>query len=148
MINIQITKLYENVETPTVINKNFIDLKIHSFHKITEYDGIVTPENTETFLLQGGHRVLVRTGYSIELCKAIHELDYPPYQLQIISRPQCSINDGLIVLNTPCYYTGLIGDEVQILLYNTSPDRVILLKRGYRIAQAILVPKYSMNIIV
>ena len=66
------------------------------------------------------------------------------YHFQIVSRKPCSIKDGLVVLNTPCYHSN--EEELEVLLYNSSFDRVILLKKGYRIAQAVLVPKYQFNL--
>ncbi len=144
MVSIKLHKLYDDVELPTGITT--LDLQIHSFHKIDEYEGII-PHPTQTFLLQGGHRVIAKMGYYIELCSEYPHIKYPDYQFQIISRTFAANKDGLIVLNAPCYYSGLERKEVEIILYNSSFDRVVLLKKGYRIAQAILVPKCNFDII-
>lgn len=133
--NILIKKLYEDVVLPEIVHFVF-DIRIHSFHKINKYDGVI-PYDTETFALTQD-RVLIKTGISIKISD-------PRFIIQIISRNQTTIKDGLVVLGHQ-FYSGQEKKELEVILHNAS-DELILLKRGYRIAQGILVPRYEMNMI-
>lgn len=139
---LRIKKIHEDVEMPVMNSYGIFDIRVHSFHKITEYDGIVA-HNTNTFGLTAHDRVIIKTGYSIDYCSNLPNKNDVGYYiqkhfLQITSRMPCLIKDGLTVLggiqliNIP-ENTG----ELQIVLYNSS-DNFILLKKGYRVAQAMI----------
>lgn len=134
--NILIKKLYNDVELPEISPINFtFDIRIHSFHKINKYVGPV-PHETETLTLTQD-RILIKTGLIIRVVD-------PRFVIQIVSRNVTTLKDGLIVLGHQ-YYIGNENKELEVILHNSSED-IILLKKGYRIAQGILVPRYEMNI--
>lgn len=136
MTILKIKKLYEDVILPEQ-QQGVLDLRIHSFHKFSKLnnnDKKYIPTNTQTFWLTQ-ERLLVKTGLSITIGS-------PDYLLQIIGRKITTLHDGLVVLGHQ-FYSG--NGELEILLYNSSDD-VILLKKDYRIAQGILVPKINFNI--
>ena len=123
----------EGVEIPTINKDGTFDLKINSFHKVTKYDGVLDNES-ETFCLTSNNRVLVKTGLFIKI---------PDFTaLYILTRTPAALKDGLKVLNAPIIITTSDNKEIEIILHNSSED-VILLKKGYRIAQAILTSYYQ-----
>lgn len=130
-------KTLEGVEIPTIINNSIFDLKINTFHKVNKYDGVIDNES-ETFCLTTNNRVLVKTGLIINVPDNT--------VLYIITRVPGALKDGLTVLNSPLIITSEYTKEIEIILYNSSED-VLLLKKGYRIAQAILMEYHNINFI-
>jgi dUTPase len=124
---IKIKKIYDDVELPTKNSIGF-DLRIHSFHKILDLTGEIEPHNSNTFLMQGGSRVLVKMGFSVDIPEGL--------LLQIVSRTPACIKDGLIVMDAPKIINPTYNKEIEVLLYAASGDRVILLQKGFRIATA------------
>lgn len=122
MRTIKFKKLFDDVELPTKNSLGF-DLRIHSFHKITE-DGVIAQE-TNTFYMTGHSRVLVKMGYSIEIPEIL--------LLSINTRTPAAIKDGLVVMDAPKIIDKTYIKELEVLLY-CSTNRVILLQKGYRIA--------------
>jgi len=136
---LRIKEIQQNVEMPTTNPYGQFDIRIHSFHKITEYDGIVE-HNGVTFGLQSGERVLIKTGYAIEIDSEEKCL------LHVVTRLPCALKDGLVVLGgiqiTPIVS---VNKEVEVILHNNS-NNFILLKKGYRIAQGMIVVPLSTRI--
>jgi dUTP pyrophosphatase len=79
-------------------------------------------------------RVLIPTG--------IH-LDIPEgYEIQIRSKSGLALKNGLFVLNSPGTVDEGYTGEIQVILFNTTNER-IKIEKGQKIAQAVLCPVVS-----
>ena len=79
-------------------------------------------------------RKLISTG--------IH-LDIPDgYEVQIRSKSGLALNQGLFVLNSPGTIDSGFSGEIQVILFNTTKNR-IKIEKGQKIAQAVLCPVVS-----
>jgi len=61
------------------------------------------------------------------------------YEIQVRSKSGLALNDGLMVLNSPGTVDQGYTGEIRVILFNTS-DKQILIKKGQKIAQAVLCP--------
>lgn len=88
----------------------------------------------EDIWIQSLDRKLVGTG--------IH-LDIPQgYEIQIRSKSGLALNQGLMVLNSPGTVDQGYTGEIQVIIFNTTKNR-IKLEKGQKIAQAVLCPVVS-----
>lgn len=64
------------------------------------------------------------------------------YEIQVRSKSGLALNQGLFVLNSPgTVDSGYLG-EIQVILFNTTTEKVKI-KKGQKIAQAVLCPVVS-----
>lgn len=90
--------------------------------------------STEDFWIFPLGRKLIPTG--------IH-LDIPEgYEVQIRSKSGLALNHGLFVLNSPGTVDEGYTGEIQVILFNTTNERVKI-EKGQKIAQAVLCPVVS-----
>ena len=61
------------------------------------------------------------------------------YEIQVRSKSGLALNDGLMVLNSPGTVDQGYTGEIRVILFNTS-DKQITIKKGQKIAQAVLCP--------
>lgn len=61
------------------------------------------------------------------------------YEIQVRSKSGLALNDGLMVLNSPGTVDQGYTGEIRVILFNTS-DKSITIKKGQKIAQAVLSP--------
>ena len=61
------------------------------------------------------------------------------YEIQVRSKSGLALNDGLMVLNSPGTVDQGYTGEIKVILFNTS-DKQITIKKGQKIAQAVLCP--------
>jgi len=81
-------------------------------------------------------RTLVDTGLYTEIPLG--------FELQIRSRSGLALKQGLIVLNSPGTIDSSYRGQVGVIIFNTT-DREIVIKKGDRIAQAVLCPVYKIK---
>jgi dUTP pyrophosphatase len=81
-------------------------------------------------------RTLVDTGLYTEIPLG--------FELQIRSRSGLALKQGLIVLNSPGTIDSAYRGQVGVIIFNTT-DREIVIKKGDRIAQAVLCPVYKIK---
>ena len=87
----------------------------------------------DSWIFPLGHK-LIPTG--------IH-LDIPEgYEVQIRSKSGLALNHGLFVLNSPGTVDEGYTGEIQVILFNTTNERVKI-EKGQKIAQAVLCPVVS-----
>jgi dUTP pyrophosphatase len=84
----------------------------------------------EKISLKPQERALISTGIRVAIPSG--------YELQIRPRSGLAINKGLTVLNSPGTVDSNYRGEVQVIIFNTNPKKTIEIKRGERIAQAVL----------
>jgi len=84
----------------------------------------------EKILLKPQERALIPTGIKVAIPYG--------YELQIRPRSGLAINKGLTVLNSPGTVDSTYRGEVQVIIFNTNPKETIEIKKGERIAQAVL----------
>jgi dUTP pyrophosphatase len=64
------------------------------------------------------------------------------YEIQVRSKSGLALNQGLFVLNSPgTVDSGYLG-EIQVILFNTTTEKVKI-EKGQKIAQAVLCPVVS-----
>jgi dUTP pyrophosphatase len=67
-------------------------------------------------------------------------LDIPDgYEVQVRSKSGLALNQGLFVLNSPGTIDSGFSGEIQVILFNTTKNR-IKIEKGQKIAQAVLCP--------
>jgi len=81
-------------------------------------------------------RTLVDTGLYTEIPLG--------FELQIRSRSGLALKQGLIVLNSPGTIDSSYRGGISVIIFNTT-DREIEIKKGDRIAQAVLCPVYKIK---
>lgn len=84
----------------------------------------------EDISLKPQERALIPTGIRVAVPLG--------YELQIRPRSGLAINKGLTVLNTPGTVDSTYRGEVKVIIFNTSPKESVEIKKGERIAQAVL----------
>jgi dUTP pyrophosphatase len=79
-------------------------------------------------------RVLIPTGLKFDIPDG--------YEIQVRSKSGLALNQGLFVLNSPgTVDSGYLG-EIQVILFNTTQEKVKI-EKGQKIAQAVLCPVVS-----
>jgi dUTP pyrophosphatase len=87
--------------------------------------------STEDIWIFGFDRKLIPTG--------IH-LDIPEgHEIQIRSKSGLALKQGLMVLNSPGTVDQNYTGEIQVIIFNTTKDR-IKIQKGQKVAQAVLCP--------
>lgn len=81
-------------------------------------------------------RVLVPTGLKVAIP--------PGYELQVRPRSGLALKKGLTVLNTPGTIDSDYRGEIGVILFNTSPERVVLV-HGERVAQLVMNYVYTID---
>lgn len=90
--------------------------------------------STEECWVHSNDRRLVPTG--------LH-LDIPDgYEIQVRSKSGLALKQGLMVLNSPGTVDQGYTGEIQVIIFNTSKDKVKI-EKGQKIAQAVLCPVVS-----
>jgi len=84
----------------------------------------------EGIYLKPQERALVPTGIKVAIPSG--------YELQIRPRSGLAINKGLTILNTPGTIDSGYRGEIKVIIFNTNPGETIEIKKGERIAQAVL----------
>jgi dUTP pyrophosphatase len=90
--------------------------------------------STEDTWIFKNDRKLISTGIHLNIPEG--------YEVQIRSKSGLALKQGLMVLNSPgTIDQGYLG-EIQVILFNTSNDKVKI-EKGQKIAQAVLCPVVS-----
>jgi dUTP pyrophosphatase len=79
-------------------------------------------------------RALIPTGIHIDIPEG--------YEIQVRSKSGLALKQGLMVLNSPGTVDQGYTGEIQVILFNTSKERVKI-EKGQKIAQAVLCPVVS-----
>jgi len=87
--------------------------------------------STEECLILPFDRKLVPTGIHIDIPEN--------YEVQIRSKSGLALKQGLMVLNSPGTIDQGYTGEIQVILFNTSKDK-IKIEKGQKVAQAVLCP--------
>ena len=93
---------------------------------------------TEDAVLEPGARALIHTGLSFELP--------PSTELQLRPRSGLAIRNGISMVNTPATIDEGYRGEVCVILINLGSEPFAV-KKGMRIAQAVLCPIIRPNIV-
>lgn len=87
--------------------------------------------NAGTELVLGAlSRQMVPTGIKVALPAG--------WELQIRPRSGMVLTEGITVLNTPGTIDAGYRGEIKVILFNANPDKEVKIKKGQRIAQAVL----------
>lgn len=122
-------------------NPSYIKNKDSGFDIAADIENMLhtTTQNGEKIInLMPGERMLVSTGLSFNLPLNL--------ELQIRTKSELAINNGIIVLDSPSTINNTFNKEIKILLYNTSKDSFII-KQGDYIATAVLFNALSDDVI-
>ena len=90
--------------------------------------------STEEIWIHSLDRKLVPTGIHIDIPDG--------YEIQVRSKSGLALKQGLMVLNSPGTVDQGYTGEIQVIIFNTSKDR-IKIEKGQKIAQAVLCPVVS-----
>ena len=90
--------------------------------------------STEEMWVFPSDRILVPTGIHVDIPDG--------YEIQVRSKSGLAIKQGLMVLNSPGTVDQGYTGEIQVIIFNTSKDR-IKIEKGQKIAQAVLCPVVS-----
>ena len=90
--------------------------------------------STEEIWVHSLDRKLIPTGIHIDIPDG--------YEIQVRSKSGLALKQGLMVLNSPGTVDQGYTGEIQVIIFNTSKERVKI-ERGQKIAQAVLCPVVS-----
>ena len=90
--------------------------------------------STEEIWVHSLDRKLVPTGIHIDIPDG--------YEIQVRSKSGLALKQGLMVLNSPGTVDQGYTGEIQVIIFNTSKERVKI-EKGQKIAQAVLCPVVS-----
>jgi dUTP pyrophosphatase len=90
--------------------------------------------STEDVWIFAQSRKLIPTGLHIDIPDG--------YEIQVRSKSGLALNKGLIVLNSPATVDQGYTGEIQVIMFNTTNDKVKI-EKGHKIAQAVLCPVVS-----
>jgi len=90
--------------------------------------------STEEQWIFGFDRALIPTGLHIDIPEG--------YEIQVRSKSGLALKQGLMVLNSPGTVDQGYTGEIQVILFNTSKDKVKI-EKGQKIGQAVLCPVVS-----
>lgn len=90
--------------------------------------------STEEMWVFPSDRILVPTGIHVDIPDG--------YEIQVRSKSGLALKQGLMVLNSPGTVDQGYTGEIQVIIFNTSKDR-IKIEKGQKIAQAVLCPVVS-----
>ena len=110
-------------------NENTIDPKY-----VYESDSGFDLYSVEDKWIHPFDRILIPTGLHVDIPDG--------YEIQVRSKSGLALKQGLMVLNSPgTVDQGYLG-EIQVILFNTTSDKVKI-EKGQKIAQAVLCPVVS-----
>lgn len=120
-----------NQETKMVVNyssnnKNSVDPN-YSYPTDSGFDLYSTKE----LYIESYERVLVPTGLHFDIPEG--------YEIQIRSKSGLALNQGLMVLNSPGTVDQGFTGEIQVIIFNTSKEK-IKIEKNQKIAQAVICP--------
>lgn len=90
--------------------------------------------STEEIVIESFGRSLIPTGLHIDIPDG--------YEVQVRSKSGLALKQGLMVLNSPGTVDQGYTGEIQVILFNTTKNNVII-KKGQKIAQAVISPVVS-----
>ena len=90
--------------------------------------------STEEVTISGGDRQLIPTGIHIDIPEG--------YEIQVRSKSGLALKQGLMVLNSPGTVDQGYTGEIQIIMFNTTKNKVKI-DKGQKVAQAVLCPVVS-----
>lgn len=90
--------------------------------------------STEEVEIESFGRSLIPTGLHIDIPDG--------YEIQVRSKSGLALKQGLMVLNSPGTVDQGYTGEIQVILFNTTKNNVII-KKGQKIAQAVISPVVS-----
>ena len=90
--------------------------------------------STEEIEIESFGRSLIPTGLHIDIPDG--------YEVQVRSKSGLALKQGLMVLNSPGTVDQGYTGEIQVILFNTTKNNVII-KKGQKIAQAVISPVVS-----
>ena len=90
--------------------------------------------STEEIWVHSLDRKLIPTGIHIDIPDG--------YEIQVRSKSGLALKQGLMVLNSPGTVDQGYTGEIQVIIFNTSKERVKI-EKGQKIAQAVLCPVVS-----
>ena len=109
---------------PDAVNPNYI----------YETDSGFDLYSTEEIWVYSLDRKLIPTGIHIDIPDG--------YEIQVRSKSGLALKQGLMVLNSPGTVDQGYTGEIQVIIFNTSKERVKI-EKGQKIAQAVLCPVVS-----
>jgi len=115
-----------------VFNNSDLQLPIYAH----DGDSGVDLYATHDYTVSPNNRAMIGTGLHVEIPKG--------YEIQIRSRSGFAWKNGIFVLNSPGTIDYGFIAEIKIILFNTT-DRMFEIKKGDRIAQAVLCPVYKIQ---
>jgi dUTP pyrophosphatase len=115
-----------------IFNSSDLSLPIYAH----EGDSGVDLYATHDYHISPMCRALIGTGLYVEIPE--------DYEIQIRSRSGLAIKEGIFVLNSPGTIDCNFRNEIKIILSNFS-NQVYTIKKGDRIAQAVLCPVYKIK---
>lgn len=104
------------------------DLPHYAHEDDSGFDLVAAIDNTASVL--PGNRTIVPTGISVEIPEG--------YELQVRSRSGLAAKHGIFVLNSPGTVDASYRGEIKVIL--SAQARSFMIRRGDRIAQAVLAP--------
>lgn len=90
--------------------------------------------STEEVEIESFGRSLIPTGLHIDIPDG--------YEIQVRSKSGLALKQGLMVLNSPGTVDQGYTGEIQVILFNTTKNNIII-KKGQKIAQAVISPVVS-----
>lgn len=90
--------------------------------------------STEEVVIPSLGRKLIPTGIHIDIPEG--------YEIQVRSKSGLALKQGLMVLNSPGTVDQGYNGEIQVIIFNTSENKVKI-EKGQKIAQAVLCPVVS-----
>lgn len=108
-----------------------LDLPAYQSAEAAGLDLVCAVGFDEIAVLAPGCRLLVPTGYAIELPRG--------YEAQVRPRSGLALKHGVTVLNSPGTIDSDYRGEIKVILYNAG-DEPVRLDRGARIAQLVIAP--------
>lgn len=123
-MNLKIKKLNENAIIPAYQSDGASGFDLHA---------------TESLDIEVGGICAVKTGLAFEIPRG--------YEIQVRPRSGLAVKNGIGVLNTPGTIDSDYRGEVMVILFNFGKE-VFKIKKGDRIAQAVLTQIFKANLIV
>jgi dUTP pyrophosphatase len=90
--------------------------------------------STEEMTISSLDRILIPTGIHIDIPEG--------YEIQVRSKSGLALKQGLMVLNSPGTVDQGYTGEIQIIMFNTTKNKVKI-EKGQKVAQAVLCPVVS-----
>ena len=127
MVDLQILKMHEDVETPFYATKASAGFDLKAF----------IPQEGE-IVLKAGSRDKIPTGLKMVIPQG--------FEVQIRPRSGLAFKHGISLTNTPGTIDSDYRGELQILIINHG-DEDFTIKHGERVAQAVIAPVWQANFV-